>query len=433
MMNGRLNIYKITFLTFVLFQFVLSSFAQKPNVPAPRQEKLLNGLKVLMWSDPAAQQATVRIRIHSGSAFDPQGKEGVMQMLADNFFPNATVREFFTDDLGGSLEIVSNYDFVQINGSAKSEEFLTLVETLAQAVSSLVIDKEITAKLKAAQLEKIKELEKNPGYIADQMVAKRLLGSFPYGRPPAGTLESVGRIDYADLLFAKERFLTADNATVAITGNLKPDLAFRAVRRYFGAWTKSDKQVPSTFRQPDDPDTKPFVVKLSTGGNSETRYALRGLARNDKDYVAAEILTKILQYRLQNLAAKQSASNVFVRHDGHILPGLFIFGYASASPATSGDGKTINLPDNVILHILSPNISTDEFSKAKTETSSEIKSKLLADWWLDVDTFKLVSAADEIQSFDAVTPADVQRVAERLSKNPTVTISVTPSGETAVN
>ena len=74
----------------------------------PKQEKLLNGLKVLMWNDAKADSVSVRVRVHSGSAFDPQGKEGVMQLLADSLFPNEAAREFFEEDLGGSLEVVTS-------------------------------------------------------------------------------------------------------------------------------------------------------------------------------------------------------------------------------------------------------------------------------------------------------------------------------------
>src|SRR3954470_20326053 len=69
----------------------------------PKKELLLNGLKVLMFPDAASDKVSVRIRVHSGSAFDPQGKEGLMQMLTSNFFPTEAAKEYFKDDLGGTL------------------------------------------------------------------------------------------------------------------------------------------------------------------------------------------------------------------------------------------------------------------------------------------------------------------------------------------
>ena len=106
------------------------------------------------------------------------------------------------------------------------------------------------AKLKAEQVEKVRKLSNDPVYAADLAVSNRLLGTFPYGRAENGTVESLSKVDFADILFAKERFFTADNATVAISGNFDQALAFRALRRFFGNWLKADKKVPTAFRQP---------------------------------------------------------------------------------------------------------------------------------------------------------------------------------------
>lgn len=428
---------KIAVLAVVLLTATVSVFPQNPNIKPPRQEKLLNGLKVLMWSEPTVQNVSVKIRFHSGSAFDPQDKEGLMQMLAENIFPNETVKEYFTEDLGGSLEILTNYDFIQINATAKSEAFLELFEALANAVANPTINKEITAKLKTKQLEKVKELEKNPAYVADQAAANRLLGTFPYGRKQAGTPESVQKIDFADLLLAKQRFLTSDNATVTISGNFKTDLAFRAARRFFGSWLKSDKLTPSTFRQPNEPDTKHFEVMIPFNGNSEVRHAMRGLARNDKDYAASKIFTKILQYRLQSSMSKNSA-NIFVRQSENILPGLIVIGFTPTPiPAVTSPSETIAIqvgnagtkPKSLISLFISQPISQEEYSKARAEVLSDIAKKNYADWWLDVDTYKIASVAAEANIFDTVTQADVQRVADKLYKNPVVSVSLMQAGE----
>ena len=86
---------KFTISVLVLFQFALICSAQTPKIAEPRQEKLLNGLKLLIWNAPDAEKVTIKLRIHSGSAFDPQGNEGVMALLGDALFPNEAQREFF--------------------------------------------------------------------------------------------------------------------------------------------------------------------------------------------------------------------------------------------------------------------------------------------------------------------------------------------------
>ena len=89
-MRNRNLFRKVLILLLATAAFWTAGTAQK--LPEPRQEKLLNGLKLLMWPDAKADKVWVKIRIHSGSAFDPQGKEGVMKLLSDSFFPSETVK-----------------------------------------------------------------------------------------------------------------------------------------------------------------------------------------------------------------------------------------------------------------------------------------------------------------------------------------------------
>jgi len=434
-MNTNKYLYKFA-LAFLFLAFcALNSLAQTPKSPAPREEKLLNGLKLLIWNQPSAEKVNVKIRVHSGSAFDPQNKEGTMALLSDVFFPNETVREFFREDLSGSLEITSNFDFIQIDATAKSDQFLTMLETLANAVSNPQIDRETTVKLRSARIEKVKELEKNPAYIADQAVAKRLFGDFPYGRTQTGTSESLAKLDFADLLLAKEKFLTPDNVTIAVVGNIKPDLVIRAARRYFGSWVKADKKVPATFRQPDAPDTKTGIINSSLIKNAEIRYALRGLSRSDKDFFASTILVRIMQNRLRKEFSNEHQINAFVRQDsnlllGSIIVGLSNFPFDAASQLSAKPSRThmiIFKKENLAANLVYEKISAEEFEKAKNEVLTETNQKNPADLWLDVDTFKLASTKDELQKFNNVSVVDVQRVAEKLAKEPTVTILMVKS------
>ena len=417
--NLFVKIVFIAFIVLLLFSLVAPAIFSQTS-PAPKKESLLNGLKVLMWSDAKADKVSVKIRIHAGSAFDPQGKEGVMQLLADNIFPNEASKEFFVEDLNGSLEVVTNYDYIQINASSKAEDFLTMLETLATAVSSPAIDKETTAKLKTALLAKIKTLEADPAYVADRAAAKRLFGTFPYGRPQSGTEATVKTIDFADLINAKGRFLSADNATIAISGNFDRALGFRAVRRYFGGWLKSDKRVPSTFRQPDDPPTGLQIVASPAKGKTAIRYAMRGLSRNDKDLVASLIFTNILETRLKARVPSGHTGDVFVRNEYHTLPGMITIGF-SADKGEFGTANGKVEANELIGKAIADPITDAEFQAAKTVVQNEWAARDAISFWLDVDTFR---TAEPTSKSAEITIADVKAFAESASKKPMVAILV---------
>src|SRR5690349_15573603 len=106
-MNKKNFLIKIVFAVFVILLLLSliapAVFPQRTDIRSPRQETLLNGLKVIMFSDPKSDKVSLKLRINSGSAFDPQGKEGVMKLLSDNIFPSDEARNLFAEDLGGSL------------------------------------------------------------------------------------------------------------------------------------------------------------------------------------------------------------------------------------------------------------------------------------------------------------------------------------------
>ena len=418
------SLFVAAFAVSILMAIGTVNFAQTA-MPKPREEKLLNGLKVLMWSDANAKDVSVKIRIHAGSAFDPQGKEGVMKLVSDNIFPNEAARDFFREDLGGGLEIITNYDYIQINASSTpaNDDFLTMIETLAAALADPTINKPTTAKLKEILLAQVKQLESDPAYVADQAAGKRLFGNFPYGRPQFGTSESIAKIDFADLLDAKQRFLTADNATVTISGNFDKALGFRAVRRYFGAWLKSDKRVPSTFRQPDPPPVGLLTVASPKAIVSAIRFAVRGTSRSDKNFAASKLYASILENRLRSRVPVALSNMVFARAEEHTLPGVILIGFsASKDDIGTGNGKVDG--NELIAKALVGQVTEAEFQTAKLAFSSEWAKRDVQAFWLDIDTFKTGEANAEAKIVDAVTLTDVRTFAEKIQKLPLVSVLI---------
>ena len=416
--------------TIALFLFTFVSALIMPTAVSaqarPREEKLLNGLKLLMWRDGAANDVTIRIRIHSGSAFDPQGKEGVMKLLADNIFPTDATAEFFRDELGGELVVTTNYDFIEINARGRSDAMLTIIETLSAAVANPTIDKPTTAKLKEALTKTVKEFENDPSYVASLAANKRLFGTFPYGRPIWGSPESIGKVDFADLIDAKLRFLTADNATVSINGNFDPTLGYRAVRRLFGAWLKSDRRVPSTFRQPEDPPAGILTVESPQADRSAIRFAVRGVSRADASFAASKVYAALLESRMRARVPSMFAENVVVRSVEHTLPGVFTIGFtASKNDIGSGPGKIE--ANELVAKALSDPITEAEFNAAKSTVATEWAKVTNVTHWLDAETFKFADPSGQSRLADNVSIESVKAFAERISKAPKAVVLVNSS------
>ncbi len=67
-------------------------------------------------------------------------------------------------------------------------------------------------------------------------------------------------------------------------------------------------------------------------------------------------------------------------------------------------------------------ISDSEFMQAKNHLLNETNKKDVAEMWLDADTYKLDSVKTDLQALQNITAADVNKLIERLKKEPSVTV-----------
>jgi zinc protease len=384
----------------------------------PQREQLLNGLRILLWPRPNDPNVLLKLRIHSGAAFDTTGKSGTMALLGDILFPDAATHEYFTEEMGGRLGVTTTYDAIEITMQGRARDYDRIVDILRGALLTTQITPDNVAKIRAARIKKLNETKPVPADVADQAIASRLLGDFPYARPIGGTTETLARIERADLMLARERFVNANNATLAIAGGVDQKKAMRALRQLLGGWTKSNQIVPATFRQPEQPQTSTLIVDLpssSPTAQTEIRLAARGLERSDGDFFAANVVAIVAGKRWEQ-ASGSSMGSFFVRHDGRALPALFLMG----ARVNSSEAKAVlEAGQHVLDSLAATPVSSSELESAKAELIAQINRQQFAqdemiEAWLDIDTYDLPSLSEQQRHRSAITAADLQRVAARL-------------------
>jgi predicted Zn-dependent peptidase len=231
---------------------------------------------------------------------------------------------------------------------------------------------------------------------------------------------SVGRIDFADLLGAKQRFFTADNATIALSGKYDQTVAYRAIRRYFGAWLKADKLVPSTFRQPDDPPAGVQMIESPLADKFEVRFITRGTSRSSNDFAAYAIAAKVLGDRITASVPGGVNGSASVESIDHVLPGTFVVRFSGSKNAEASRMEA----NDVVTKALSSPVSDQEFQSAKQAVISKLDKEDRVDRWLDVDTFKSEPPAKFYVRASGVSLADVQTVLSRIQRQPMASVVV---------
>jgi len=423
----RSALFRLLFLPLALAGIALSGYSQ--SLPEPSREQLLNRLNVLLVQRSGDPNVFLKLRVHSGAAFDLAGKGGTMALLGDIFFPDPLTREYVAEQLGGRLEVTTDYDAIDITISGKANEFERLVEFLRAALVTTQVSPENVTAARDARIKQLNATPRTPAQIADEAVAARLFGRFPYGHPTGGSLETITKVDRADLLLARERFLNPNISTLVVIGGIEKSRAMRALRQLLGQWRMGDSIVPATFRPPDAPDARVLIINQSNTTNAEVRLAVRGLARSDRDYAAARLLTLIARDRWRSATAETSGS--FVRHETHVLPGMFLFGASAPSAATA---KVLSAGRDLIASLVNTPPSQTEIERARAEVLADLgrsssQPESIADAWLDNESYKLASFSDQVNAVRNVSPADVQRISIRLFKSANVASVVVGNSE----
>ncbi|HMG76723.1 MAG TPA: pitrilysin family protein [Pyrinomonadaceae bacterium] len=401
----------------LLLVTLISTRAGAQTAPEPVREQLLNGLTVLFWQRPGDPNVLIKLRVESGAAFDLAGKGGTMALLGDVLFPDPVTREYVSEQLGGRLDVSTNHDAIDVTISGRAGELERIVDFLRGALVTPQITLENVAKVRETKLKQLSERANSPSETADREIALRLFGAYPYGHPPTGTVESVSKIDRPDLMFARERFLNANDATMVVIGGVDKLRLMRALRQLLGPWQKGTHTVPATFRQPSPAGARVLIIDHPGATTAELRLAVRGLARPDRDAEAASLLALIVRDRLR--ASSSDLATAFARHEAHDLPGMFVLGASVPSALAS---KALSDAQDVIRSMAKTGPTALEFERAREEMLAEISRQAsredlreaTADNWLSMEIYQLMPPANQIRNLSL---ADVQNVTGRLFKD----------------
>ena len=298
-----------------------------------------------------------------------------------------------------------------------------MVEFLRGGLVSTQLTPENIARIRDARIKQLSD-KQTASSEADQAIAARLFGAFPYGHPIGGTIESLARIERADLLFARERFLNADNATLVVIGGIDKARVMRTLRQLLGPWQKGDRMVPATFRPPNRADSRILLLDQSSATTAEIRLAVRGLAQSDRDALAASVLARAFRDRWQTFLP--DLSSTFVHHEAHSLPGSFVLG---ASVPTASAAKAIASGQEVMRSLAGTGPTAADVERARGDLLAEImsqtaKAETIAELWLDAAAYKLPGLNAQLNSIRSLSAGDIQRVAGKLFTNASLALVV---------
>lgn len=404
---------------------LIPAIAPVTAAPLAHREVLPNGIVLLVAERPAVPIVAVRVFTRAGAVFDPPQREGLANLMGALLTRGTAKRtgpelDAAIEFVGGSLEAGAGREGMTASLAILKRDLALGLDLLAEVVLTPAFP-EAEVKRRVAQIQAgIKRSEEDPGTVAGRALARLVFGSHPYGRPPEGTIESVGRLTREDVVkFYGER-VRPDTTIVAVVGAVTLDEARREVTARFGAWPRPAAPALGVAAAAAGPP--PQAVTIAKDLTQATillgRQAIR---QTDPEYFPLVVASYVL--------GGGSASRLYgrVRDEG----GLAYSVYSYVSPSKYGSSFVVGGATRVAEVPKVIDIVRDELARMGREPVTErevalAKDYLVGSFPLRLDTSAKVADflvaieeqglgldyADRYrQNVSRVTVADVQRAA----------------------
>lgn len=255
-----------------------------------------SGVTAWLVEDYTLPMVTLRFSFEGGSTQDPDGREGLAQLvtsLMDEGAGDLDADAFQTalDDAGAEMGFGAGRDTVSGSIRLLADRKREALDLLRLAILQPRFDGAPVERIRQQMLVGLAAAKRDPQTAAQERWAKEVYGDHPYARPDEGTEASLAAITADDLrgfhraVFARERLL------VSVVGAIDAATLRDELDRLFG-------DLPAT------PVLKPVAdMDWRLGGTVRVDYPLPqaslqlaypGVRRDDPDFFAAYLMNHVL-------------------------------------------------------------------------------------------------------------------------------------------
>jgi predicted Zn-dependent peptidase len=385
---------------------------------------LANGVRVITEAMPHVRSVSVGIWIGSGSRRETQEQNGISHFIEHMVFKGTTHRSAVdiarsVDSIGGNLDAFTAKELVCFNTKVLDEHLSQAWDVLADLVLNPLFRAEDLEKEKLVILEEIKMEADSPDYLVHEIFSSNFWKDHPLGKPILGTRETVRRFDSDMIRQYYSNVYAPSNLVVTAAGNLAHERVVTLVRDHFeslpaGAPTPAD-HVPSTHARIALRNKKSLEqVHLCLGVPS---YPLPHSERF-ACYVLNTLLGGGMSSRLfQNIRERQGlAYAVFSELNPYRDTGCLSI-YAGTSQESAR--KVVESIVNEFRDLKEKPVSDEELRRAKDHLKGSLMLSLestasrMTNLARQQMYFGKFFTLDElVESIEATTAADVQRIAQ---------------------
>jgi zinc protease len=393
---------------------------------------LPNGMDVYTARDTTTSNVTVQVWYRVGSKDDPEGRSGFAHLFehlmfkATKDFPDETF-DRLTEDVGGNNNAFTSDDVTGYFQTIPANHLQRLIFAEASRLSSLVVNEDVFESERDVVKEEYRQgvLAQPYGRLFSVFLPATIYQESPYRRTTIGSIEDLDAATIEDVRRFHATYYRPDNAVVMVAGNFDQAQLDGWIDQYLAPIANPDRPLPANNVVEPEP----------TGPREATFYAPNvplpavvlawpTVPYAHPDRVALTVLDGILStgessrlYRSlvyeQQIAAQASSNPDFAQQAGAFTAYAIMAG--GETPETG-----IGAIRAEIARFRDEPVTEAELTEAKNELVADalrgretIEDRTQTLGFVLINTNDASVADRQIADIQAVTAADIQRVARR--------------------
>ncbi len=399
--------------------------ARDVKFPPYSLKTLGNGLQVIAVSHHEQPAVSVRLMVRAGGAQDPSDKPGVAALAAALLDQGTTSKtaeqiQHGIDSIGGVIGAGSGTEFTFVQAIVMKDSFnvgLDMVSDIAKNPAFAPQEIELQRK---QMLSTLTVSYDDPEYLAGVVFERLVYGAHPYGRPDSGTPASLAAITRNDVVAFHQSWFGANNAILAVVGDVTADEAFAAAERAFGDWRKATN-VAARAEEPPASARRLVIIDRPGAVQTEIRAGNTALPRKHPDYLALDLAVKVLGgeggNRLHRVLRSDRGLTYGASADLNAIKDAGVI-VADTDTRSETTGEALRLIVEEMWRLQRQRVGERELSDAQAyltgsfpltiETPSAIAMQVLSAVYFGLDLQELQTFRERV---NAVTVDDIQRVA----------------------
>lgn len=401
--------------------------------------RLENGLRIVGEEIPSLRSVSIGIWIATGSRYENEANNGISHFLEHMLFKGTekyTAREIAEvfDGIGGQVNAFTSKEYTCFYAKVLDEHFDIALDTLSDMLLHSAFQQEEMDKEKKVVIEEIRMYQDTPDELVMDILAENIYGKHPLGYTILGLEDNLKSFSSEELRSYVGTHYRPDNIVIAIAGNVSQEKAVSAVEQLFAGMPAVSERTESSLVKP--PFYTNFQVREKDIEQVHICLAADGLEAGHPDLYALVLMNNALgnssSSRLfQEIREERGmAYSVFSFHSSYQDSGMFGV-YAGTSPEHVDE--VLRLIIDICDEMAENGLTVEELRKGKDqvkgsmmlslESSSSRMSRLGKN---ELVLGREVLLDETIAGINAVTQADVKRVAQSLLRQKYAIAAVGP-------